>query len=58
MTRYKANKLIMGRLQTYIKKNRGIRFNQMLVNLGITREYLDDFYTESEDVLKKLRRFK
>ena len=54
MTRYQANKCILDYLQEYNKKNPRLRFNQMLINLGIVTRGGDDFYVESVDVMKKI----
>ena len=58
-SRQKANTLIIKGLQAYLNKYPGIRFNQMLVNLGVViGRYgeCDDFYTESETILKRLNK--
>ena len=52
--RKQANKLIIKKIQSYLKKHPELRFNQMLFNLGIVTEDAD-FYIESEETLNKLR---
>lgn len=57
MIRKQANVLIIKMLLSYIIENPEIRFNQMLINLGIVTVDGDDFHVESTVVLKKLRRY-
>jgi len=55
MNRKQANMLIIKKLQAYIKKNPGIRFNQMLMNLNIVQVEFDDYYTEPTKILRRIK---
>lgn len=58
INRKEANNAIMRILEIYLKQNPDIRFNQALINLDIVEPYKDDFYTEPENVLLRMRRVK
>ena len=62
--RMKANQEILNKLSDYLKNNLDQRFFQALVNLEIVIKrgkygeeilYLNDYNTESEDILKRMK---
>lgn len=64
MTRQKANLRVLGILMRAASESPDMRFHQLLLLHGILRDkyeqdgtldgYQDDFYTESEEVLKRI----
>jgi hypothetical protein len=61
MTRLEANRLIILILEQYIEEYPDTRFSQALLNLGVVvdwggdeRAWEDDFYLESEELLKRI----
>jgi hypothetical protein len=61
MTRLEANKKILALLNAHIEKYPAERFSQALLNLGVVVDWggdenawEDDFYLESEELLKRI----
>ena len=53
-TRQEANRTILNLLSEAIEKNPGLRFHQILQNLGIEVPHTDQFYEESSKTLDDL----
>lgn len=54
MTRKIANQQIVRKIQEIIEKYPGLRFHQILQNIGISIPNTDQFYEESEVTLKRI----
>lgn len=56
MTRLKANRELLRLLSQVIEANKDLRWNQLLEGFLFTNKENYDFYTESETVLKIIKK--